>query len=148
MIKILHINQNFFLNFVFFLVFSCFCSRIIPSVSESYRDKVMLGLQGFVQYTELVRRLQSSEPSGKSHATCLMSLVKHGHGVLLADREDDPFVVGGVDNAIILYRAIEKDGIGLREGERAEGYSPVIERPGDDDVFTDRRHKSTCPRVG
>lgn len=60
-----------------------------------------------------------------------MSLVKHGHGVLLADREDDPFVVGGVDNAIILYRAIEKDGMGLREGEGAEGYSPVIERPGE-----------------
>lgn len=91
----------------------------------------------------LVRRLQSSEPSGKSRATRLMSLVKHGHGVLLADREDDPFV-GGVDNAIILYRAIEKDGA----GEKPEGYSSVIERPGDDDVFTDRRHKSTCPRVG
>ncbi|EZA49907.1 hypothetical protein X777_11395 [Ooceraea biroi] len=38
-----------------------------------------------------------------------MSLVKHGHSVLLAGREDDPSVAGGVDNAIILYRAIEKD---------------------------------------
>lgn len=67
----------------------------------------------------LVRRLQSSEPSGKSRATRLMSLVKHDHGVLLADREDDPFAVGGVDNAIILYRAIEKDGVGLRGREGA-----------------------------
>lgn len=70
----------------------------------------------------LVRRLQSSEPSGKSRATRLMSLVKHGHGVLLADREDDPFVVGGVDNVIILYRAIEKDEVGLRGGRGGRGW--------------------------
>jgi len=64
---------------------------------------------------ELVRRLQSNEPSGKRRATCLMSLVKHGYVVLLVDQEDDFFVVGGVDNAIILYRTIEKDGTGSRE---------------------------------
>ena len=44
-----------------------------------------------------------------------MSLVKHGYVVLLVDQEDDFFVVGGVDNAIILYRTIEKDGTGSRE---------------------------------
>lgn len=83
-----------------------------------------------------------------------MSLVKHGHGVLLADREDDPFA-GGVDNAIILYRAIEKDRMwgGEREGggRKAvgqEGCSLVTERSRNDDVFTDRRHKSTRSRVG
>lgn len=37
-----------------------------------------------------------------------MSLVKYSRDVLLADGEDDPSA-GGVDNAIILYRAIEKD---------------------------------------
>ncbi|KYN00501.1 hypothetical protein ALC62_08805 [Cyphomyrmex costatus] len=66
------------------------------------------GIVGVRQYIELVRRLQSSEPSGKRRAMCLMPLVKHGYVVLLADQED-LFVVGGVDNAIILYRAIEKD---------------------------------------
>lgn len=70
---------------------------------------------------ELVRRLQSSEPSGKNRATRLMSLVKHGHDVLLADREDDPYVVGGVDNAIILYRAIEKDRGATGGGGRESG---------------------------
>lgn len=78
-----------------------------------------------------------------------MSLVKHGHSVLLVGREDDPFAAGGVGNAIILYRAIEKDR--QREGEerkREGGYSLVTERPGSDDGFTDRRHKSTCSRVG
>ena len=94
---------------------------------------------------ELVRRLQSNEPSGKRRATCLMSLVKHGYVVLLVDQEDDFFVVGGVDNAIILYRTIEKDGTGSREGKEREGYSLVIERSVDDDVFTNRRHKSTYP---
>lgn len=70
-----------------------------------------------------------------------MSLVKHGYVVLLADQEDDLFVVGGVDNAIILYRAIEKDGTDQgrpRGGGRAEGYSLVIERFVDVDVFTNR----------
>lgn len=76
-----------------------------------------------------------------------MSLVKHGHGVLLADREDDPFAAG-LDNAIILYRAIEKDRMSRGEGRGAEGYSLVTERSGNDDVFTDRRHKSTRSRVG
>lgn len=50
-----------------------------------------------------------------------MSLVKHGRGVLLANQEDDPFA-GGVDNAIILYRAIEKDRMSVGGGivERGE----------------------------
>lgn len=83
-----------------------------------------------------------------------MSLVKHSHGVLLVDREDDDPSAGGVDNAIILYRAIEKDGARTGRGRRTAGsgaeggYSLVTERPGNDDVFTDRRHKSTRSRVG
>lgn len=61
-----------------------------------------------------------------------------------------PSSVGGVDNAIILYRAIEKDGTGcgVSGGGGAEGGGRRERKdilwssngPADDDVFTNRRH--------
>lgn len=82
-----------------------------------------------------------------------MSLVKHDRGVLSVDREDDPFA-GETDNAILLYRAIEKDGRveggrERREGQRWKDILWSTERSGGgrDDVFTDRRHKSTSSRA-
>lgn len=116
-IYFLIIKDQFVTSLVLFLFRIFFYSRVIsPALNYIATKYHRRGCKGLAVH-ELVRRLQSSEPSGKSRATRLMSLVKHGHDVLLADREDDPYVVGGVDNAIILYRAIEKDRGAMGEGK-------------------------------